>query len=69
MGVGAKPLSVKKLSVEKLVNAIVEAEASDVIDHARDISQRIDEENGVTNSIALIESHVIKFNSNNSFAQ
>jgi hypothetical protein len=69
VGVRQKPLSVKKLSVKKLVNVIVEPEASDVIEHARDISQRIDEEDDVSNSNALIESHFIKFNSNNSFAQ
>jgi hypothetical protein len=55
--------------VKKLVDVIVEPEASDVIEHARDISQRIDEEDDVSNSNALIESHFIKFNSNNSFAQ
>jgi hypothetical protein len=67
--VGPKPLLVKKLSVKKLVNAIVEPEASDVIEHARTMSQRLDEEDDVFNSNALIESHFIKFNSNNSFAQ
>jgi sterol 3beta-glucosyltransferase len=57
IGAGPKPILVKRLSVERLVNAIHEAESNAVRERAQVIGQKIRSEDGVENVVQLIESY------------
>lgn len=57
VGAGPKPIPVKNLSVEKLMEAIVEAEEDAIRKRAQDTGQRIRSEDGVGRAVELIESH------------
>jgi UDP:flavonoid glycosyltransferase YjiC (YdhE family) len=57
-GAGPRPIFVKKLSVEKLIRAILEAEDEAVRTRAQAIGQRIGSEDGVVQAVDLIESCV-----------
>jgi sterol 3beta-glucosyltransferase len=61
IGVGPKPILVKSLSVEKLVQAVVEAESNIVRERAQVIGQRIRSEDGVKDAVELIEEHFLDF--------
>jgi hypothetical protein len=61
VGAGPKPIRVKKLSVERLTQAIAEAESNVIREHAQAIGQIIRGEDGVKSAIDLIESHVRVF--------
>ncbi|HCB00783.1 MAG TPA: glycosyltransferase, partial [Anaerolineae bacterium] len=58
VGAGPKPILVKHLSVERLVNAIVQAESDVIRRRAQVIGQDMRGEDGVENAIRLIESYV-----------
>ena len=58
VGAGPKPILVKHLSVERLVNAIVEAESDVIRRRAQVVGQEVRSEDGVENAIRLIESYV-----------
>lgn len=58
VGAGPKPILVKHLSVERLVNAIVEAESDVIRRQAQVVGQEVRSEDGVENAIQLIESYV-----------
>ena len=58
VGAGPKPIIVKKLSVENLMQAIVEADVETVRKRAQEIGQRIRSEEGVVRAVSLIEAHV-----------
>lgn len=60
IGVGPWPLQVKRLSVEKMVSAIAEAESDAVLERAQVTGQRIRGEDGVMNAVKLIESYVVE---------
>jgi hypothetical protein len=53
-----QPLLVKHLFVERLVNAIVEAESDVIRRRAQVVGQEVRSEDGVENAIRLIESYV-----------
>ena len=55
-GAGPKPIFVKSLSVDKLGDAIVEAESKTIRERAQTIGQNIRSEAGVHHAIRLIES-------------
>jgi sterol 3beta-glucosyltransferase len=57
IGVGPKPILVKKLTAERLADAIVGAEAEAVRKRAQTIGRRIRAENGVGRAVELIEAH------------
>jgi len=61
IGVGPKPILVKNLSVEKLVQAIAEAESNVIRERAQVIGQEIRSEDGVQNAIKLIEAYTLDF--------
>jgi len=56
IGVGPKPVFVKDLSVDKLADAIVEAESKTIRERAQTIGQNVRGEDGVHHAIRLIES-------------
>ncbi len=56
IGVGPKPVLVKKLSAENLTQAMLEAESQPVRERAQLIGRRIRSEDGVGRAIKLIES-------------
>jgi UDP:flavonoid glycosyltransferase YjiC (YdhE family) len=58
---GPKPILVKNISANKLVQAIVEAESNTIRDRIQSIGQNIRSENGVEDAIKLIETHVAEF--------
>ncbi len=58
VGAGPMPLLVKKLSVEKLMGAIAEAEGNAVRKRAQVVGRMIRGEDGVGQAVALIESRV-----------
>jgi sterol 3beta-glucosyltransferase len=58
IGAGPKPILVKNLSVEGLTQAIAEAESDVLRKRAQAIGQKIRGEDGVTNAVHMIESHV-----------
>jgi sterol 3beta-glucosyltransferase len=60
IGAGPKPILVKNLSVERLVQAITEAESKAVRERAQIIGQRIRGEDGVGQAIRLIEAQLSK---------
>lgn len=55
-GAGPKPIFVKTLSIDKLADAIVEAESKTIRERAQTIGQNIRSEEGVDHAIRLIES-------------
>jgi sterol 3beta-glucosyltransferase len=57
IGAGPKPIPVKKLSVEKLTQAIAEAESKSLCERAQMISQKIRNEEGVGEAVKLIEKY------------
>jgi sterol 3beta-glucosyltransferase len=61
MGVGPRPILIRNLSVEKLSQAIVEAESNEVCKKAQVIGQRIRSENGVIDAVYLIEDYSLRF--------
>ena len=61
VGVGPEPILVKKLSVDLLVQAIVEAESDVIRNSAQVIGQAIRAEGGVDKAIDLVEDHVVSF--------
>ena len=67
IGAGPRPILVKNLSVENLTNAIIDAGEDVLRIHAQEIGQRIRNENGIDQAIALLESHVNDFKSTRFF--
>ena len=61
IGAGPKPILVKKLSVENLTSAMVEADDQLIRKRTQEIGQRIRSEDGVICAVHLIESHVSEF--------
>ncbi len=61
MGVGPKPILVKHLSVNTLVESIVEAESEVVRKQSQVVGQEIRSEDGIMNAVKLIESYVNEF--------
>ena len=61
VGVGPKPILVKKLSVTKLMQALAEAETDAVRNRALSIGQAIRAGRGVDTAVDVIESHVDAF--------
>lgn len=61
IGVGPSPIPVKKLSVNRMVGAIAEAESKVVLERAQAAGQIIRGENGVGNAVTLIESYAAAF--------
>ena len=61
IGTGSKPIFVKKLSVENLTRAMVEADDQLIRKRAQEIGQRIRSEDGVIYAVHLIESHALEF--------
>ena len=57
IGVGPRPILVKKLSTEKLVHAMVESQNEAICKRAQAIGQRIRAEDGVGQAVALIEAY------------
>jgi sterol 3beta-glucosyltransferase len=60
MGAGPKPILVKKLSVENLTRAMVEAESKVIRERAQVIGQKTRGEGGVAQAIRLIEAYLCK---------
>ena len=59
LGVGSRPIPRKKLTADKLANAIEQTLENDAVQkNAVDISQRIQAENGVETAIQIIERFV-----------
>jgi sterol 3beta-glucosyltransferase len=61
VGVGPRPILVKKLSMERMVSAIAEAESKVVLERAQATGQIIRGEDGVGHAVELIESHAMEF--------
>jgi UDP:flavonoid glycosyltransferase YjiC (YdhE family) len=61
MGAGPKPILVKNLSIEKLTQAIVEAETNVIRERGQLIGQKIRGEDGVKAAVELIEAYVSEF--------
>lgn len=61
IGVAPRPILVKKISVDGMVNAIVTAEDDVYLERAQVAGQIIRGEAGVANAVRLIESHVYDF--------
>ncbi|HRQ33586.1 MAG TPA: glycosyltransferase [Anaerolineales bacterium] len=57
VGVAPKPILVKRLSVERLTQAIIEASGDNIRQCARALGQSINKEDGVTRVVELVESH------------
>jgi sterol 3beta-glucosyltransferase len=62
VGVASKPIRVSRLSVEKMVSAMAEAESKIILERAQLMGQMIRSEDGVGNAVAWIESYVGQFN-------
>jgi len=62
IGVGSSPIFLKKLSVEKMVSAMAEAESKVTLERAQAAGQLIRGEDGVGHAIKLIEHYVAEFN-------
>ncbi len=60
IGAGPKPILVKRLSTEKLVQAMAEAENEAICKRAQAIGQRIRSEDGVGQAVALIEAYTAR---------
>jgi sterol 3beta-glucosyltransferase len=61
LGVGPKPIPVRKLSIENLTKAIVESETHIIREQAQFFGQELRRENGVANSIERIENYSYGF--------
>jgi len=61
VGIGPKPILVKKLSTENLTQAIVEADDKSVRKRAQVIGQSVRSEDGVGNAVNIIEARVSDF--------
>lgn len=61
IGVATKPIRVKRLSVEKMVSAMAEAESKNILERAQVIGHEIRSEDGVDAAVRLIESYVVEF--------
>lgn len=61
IGVGPKPIPVKKLSVETLMRAILEAHDPMLRKHAESIGQSLRREDGVGVAVSLIEKYLMIF--------
>jgi sterol 3beta-glucosyltransferase len=64
MGAGPKPILVKNLSVEKLTQAIVEAESNAIRERGQLIGQKIRGEDGAKAAVELIEAYASEFKVN-----
>jgi len=58
VGAGPKPIPLKRLSVERLTQAISEADSPGIRERVQVISQQMRNEDGVSRAVELIESHV-----------
>lgn len=58
VGAAPKPILVKRLSVERLTQAILEADSDIVRQRAHALGQTINKEDGVTRAVELIEAYV-----------
>jgi sterol 3beta-glucosyltransferase len=61
VGVGPKPILVRKISMEKMVSAMVEAESKFILERAQATGQIIRSEDGVMNAVKLIELYAVAF--------
>lgn len=61
IGAGPKPILVKNLSVDKLVESIYEAESEVIRKQSQVVSQKIRSENGIDDAVQLIESYVLEY--------
>lgn len=61
VGVAPKPILVNRLSVDKMVSAMAEAESKNILERAQVIGQEIRSEDGVMNTVKLIESYADAF--------
>jgi sterol 3beta-glucosyltransferase len=61
IGAGPQPISVKKLTVEKLVSALVEADRDALRNSAQAVARKICAEDGVRTTVKLIENYVAKW--------
>ena len=61
IGAGPKPILVKNISSQNLVQAIARAESSAVCERAQVVGQRIRSEEGVSNAVRLIELYARSF--------
>jgi UDP:flavonoid glycosyltransferase YjiC (YdhE family) len=60
IGAGPQPIPVKKLTVQKLSAALVEAEGDAIRNGAQAASWKIRAENGVKAAVKMIEDYAIK---------
>lgn len=61
IGAGPKPISIKRLSITKLTNAILESNHENIQQRARNIGQQLRIERGVMNSVKLIDEYYNDF--------
>lgn len=61
IGAGPKPIPVKKLTVENLIAALMDAQMPFICDSANNIGQQLRSESGVDKAVELIESYSNKF--------
>jgi UDP:flavonoid glycosyltransferase YjiC (YdhE family) len=61
VGAGPQPIPIKKLTVEKLVTALVGADEKAIRKGAQAVGMKIREENGVGQTIKLVEDYVVKW--------
>lgn len=64
IGAAPKPIRVRRLSVEKIVRAMAEAESKVVLERAQATGQRIRGENGVGEAVRLVESYAAERSKN-----
>lgn len=64
VGAGPKPILVKNISVNGLMQTIIEAESNVIRDRAQIVGQNIRSENGVEHAVLLIESYMSEFEKN-----
>jgi sterol 3beta-glucosyltransferase len=55
LGVGSKPIKKSKLTADKLANAILYAQAPNIIANAERLGQELKRENGVQNAVQIID--------------
>jgi sterol 3beta-glucosyltransferase len=61
IGAGPRPVPVNRLTTERLMQAIVEAEGEAVRRRAQVLGRRVRSEEGVNNAVSLIEAHLENF--------
>lgn len=61
VGAGPRPIPIKKLTTNKLVAALVEADGDVIRNSAHAVGRKIREENGVGQAVVLIEKYVAKW--------